>query len=109
MKKRGTIVYCIVAVMTILLFSSCNKPVYDENAKLTFSLSEVTFDTVFSTIGSTTQRLMVYNPNNFDITTDIHLASGSNSYYSINVDGLPGLTLMMSRLGQKTVFSFTSK
>lgn len=91
MKKRGTIGYWIVAVTTILLFSSCNKPVYDENAKLTFSLSEVTFDTVFSTIGSTTQRLMVYNPNNFDITTDIHLASGSNSYYSINVDGLPGV------------------
>ena len=81
----------LVVLIASFFFSSCNKPEYNDNAKLTFSSSEVTFDTVFSTIGSTTQRLIAYNPNNFDITTDIHLASGSNSYYSINVDGLSGI------------------
>jgi hypothetical protein len=92
MNKPEKISIWILAATGILFFiSSCNKPEYEDNAKLTFSSSEVTFDTVFSTIGSTTQRLIVYNPNNFDITADIHLASGSNSYYSINVDGLSGI------------------
>lgn len=71
-------------------FSSCKKIEIDENAKLQFSVSEITFDTVFSTVGSITKRLTVYNRNPFAVTVHTRLGGGSNSYYSLNVDGIPG-------------------
>ncbi|MCR9172598.1 MAG: right-handed parallel beta-helix repeat-containing protein [bacterium] len=47
------------------------------------------FDTVFTTIGSTTQRLKVYNRSNQNVRVDeIELMGGENSPFRINVDGL---------------------
>jgi hypothetical protein len=49
------------------------------------------FDTVFTSIGSTTQIFRVHNPNNgiVDISS-IRLARGSSSFYRLNVDGHTG-------------------
>jgi len=49
------------------------------------------FDTVFTSIGSTTQIFRVHNPNNgiIDISS-IRLARGSASFYRLNVDGHTG-------------------
>lgn len=70
---------------------SC-KPV-DETRPTEFELSTDTlmFDTVFTTIGSSTQIFKVYNNNNVAMTLDeVFVCGGSNSSYSINVDGTPG-------------------
>lgn len=81
----------VTLLFCFLLFStSCKKKNGDENATLSFSTATVTFDTVFSTVGSTTKRLIVHNENNFPVTTDIFLAGGKTSAYSINVDGVSG-------------------
>ncbi len=58
---------------------------------LEFSNDSVLFDTVFSTIGSTTQYLHVYNKHNETIIiSDVHLQSGSGSQYRFNIDGVDG-------------------
>jgi hypothetical protein len=55
---------------------------------LSFSTDTLTFDTVFTTIGSTTEKLMVYNPNNRALKiSSIGLAGGAKSQFRINVDG----------------------
>ena len=84
-------------VFFLLVFVfSCKKDAIltDPSAKLSFSLDTVLFDTVFTTIGSSTRRLKVYNPNNKKvIVSSIRIAGGPNSKYRMNVDGMPGAFL----------------
>ncbi len=81
----------IIAVIAASLSISCQDQVEftsDSNAKLSFSTDTVHFDTVFTTIGSTTQQFRIYNKNSNTIKTDIKLAGGSGSYYRLNIDGM---------------------
>ena len=58
---------------------------------LEFSRDTVFFDTVFTSIGSTTQYLVVRNKHNESIRiSDIILENGTGSQYRINVDGIDG-------------------
>jgi hypothetical protein len=80
-------------MLTGIFVSSCrrDKPLTDPQAKLAFSTDTVYFDTVFTSIGSSTRMLMVYNPYNRNVNiSDIRLAKGSSSAFRINVDGIPG-------------------
>ncbi|OYT14838.1 MAG: hypothetical protein B7C24_16190 [Bacteroidetes bacterium 4572_77] len=94
MTKR---IYNIMAVFILLIVisaTSCRKEETissDPNYKLQFSTDSVMFDTVFTTMGSVTKRLMVYNPNpNALIISRVSLAGGSNSPYTVNIDGASG-------------------
>jgi hypothetical protein len=63
------------------------------NAKLDFSQDTLLFDTLFTTIGSTTRYFRVYNPTNEKlILSSISLEQGTQSPYRINVDGLSGVS-----------------
>jgi len=58
---------------------------------LTFSTDTVVFDTVFTTVGSTTKQFKLYNPSNKPLKIDkIKLMGGEQSPFRINVDGLKG-------------------
>ena len=59
---------------------------------LHFSADTITFDTIFTTIGSATQYLKVYNPYGVDMIIDaIKLAGGENSkFFKLNINGFPG-------------------
>jgi len=74
-------------------FISCKKDkvITSSNAKLTFSQDSVLFDTVFTSIGSTTKLFRVHNRNNGKVNiSSIRLARGNASFYRLNVDGVPG-------------------
>ncbi|HDP75722.1 MAG TPA: hypothetical protein ENN49_07625 [Bacteroidales bacterium] len=59
--------------------------------KLIFSTDTVLFDTVFTTIGSSTRYLKVYNTSKSDVRiSSVALAGGSSSAYRINADGRSG-------------------
>ena len=81
-------------IAVILSVTSCTKDETFDNSpstKLSFSADTLIFDTVFSTIGSITGQLHVYNKSSEKIRiSSIKLAGGTGSRYSINVDGLPG-------------------
>lgn len=89
-KSTIKILYIALLVLAATATIGCHKEGPDENAKLGFSSSEVTFDTVFTTVGSVTKNFRVYNNNNFDVKVDVELAGGDHSAYSINVDGMSG-------------------
>ncbi|MEI6576703.1 MAG: choice-of-anchor Q domain-containing protein [Bacteroidota bacterium] len=60
----------------------------DPNFILKFSNDSVLFDTVFTTLGSTTKYLMVYNNSNQPVKiSNVRLGKGSTSQFRINVDG----------------------
>ncbi len=96
MKKRIKIfVIGVIGIMLISLFS-CEKDSYYTNADATlnFSMDTVSFDTVFTTIGSATLYFTVRNPYSDDLEINsISLAGGDNSNFRINVDGDPSLSI----------------
>jgi len=90
----------IILLLCIALFTgliACNKKdKVDTNPSLTlsFSTDTVFFDTVFTTIGSVAQKLLVYNNNdNKVMVSSIRLAGGSQSFYKINIDGTPATSI----------------
>ena len=92
---RLFILISIIGFFIISIFNGCRKDdVVDTSPSLRLKFSEDTimFDTVFTTIGSTTQWLKVYNPSAEKINISrIRLAGGPASFYRLNVDGTPGI------------------
>lgn len=84
----------ILILIIFTCFTSCRKPpkFSDDTAlKVAFSTDTVTFDTVFTTIGSSTRQLMIYNNNDENLKiSSIRLEGGTQSQFSINVDGQSG-------------------
>ncbi|MDD4645766.1 MAG: hypothetical protein PHY99_07240, partial [Bacteroidales bacterium] len=76
--------------LILLLVMSCNKyePINNPDAKLEFSTDTVLFDTIFTTIGSTTKNFRVYNRHSQPIVIDrIILAGNKTSNYRLNING----------------------
>ena len=84
-----------VFVTALLLVSmlACKKDrfITNSNAGLTLSADTVFFDTVFTTTGSITQIVKITNPNDQKLRlSEVSLAGGSNSSFSININGYTG-------------------
>ncbi len=81
-------------ILTILLLAaiSCRKSDKTDHTpgiSLGFSTDTVLFDTVFTTVGSVTRRLIVYNPNQNKVSVSkITLSGGNSSSYRLNIDGI---------------------
>jgi hypothetical protein len=76
--------------LLLLFLLSCGKdePISDPGAKLEFSADTVLFDTIFTTIGSTTRNFRVYNRHSQAIVIDrIRLAGLQGSAYRLNING----------------------
>ncbi|WP_102409184.1 hypothetical protein [Parabacteroides bouchesdurhonensis] len=93
--KRVTILLFLLSAIMLNLLSACDG--LDEhystnpNHRLSFSIDTLSFDTVFSTIGSTTKELMIYNNNSEALNIEsILLAGGGTTGFRINVDGRKG-------------------
>ena len=79
--------------LVFILFSKCKKDdlFVESGGTLEFSTDTVLFDTVFTTVGSTTEYLKVYNRENRSVRiSSLFIEQGSQSQYRINVDGIPG-------------------
>jgi hypothetical protein len=80
-------------LVVVLFVVSCKKDklTTDPSATVRFSQDSVLFDTVFTTIGSSTRNIRIVNDNNQKINiSSIQLQSGGTSGFKLNVDGLPG-------------------
>ncbi|MEO5571282.1 MAG: choice-of-anchor Q domain-containing protein [Bacteroidia bacterium] len=95
----------LVAFVVIYYFSSCRKENdfnTDASVKLSFSEDTLLFDTIFTTIGSTTQYLVVYNKESQPLKiSSIRLAKGSSSSYRMNVDGVATKSTADVEIGPK--------
>jgi hypothetical protein len=92
MLRKASILLLLAGATALLYHCRPERMYIEENdAKLQFSLDTVYFDTIFTTIGTTTKSFRVYNPHSrFIKIEDIRLAGGDNSVFRINVDGQPG-------------------
>ncbi len=83
----------ILTISVILIYTGCDKEeiLKDPEARLFFSKDTVSFDTIFTSIGSTTRQLKVYNRYNKTLRiSEIRLAGGALSPFRINIDGVSG-------------------
>lgn len=88
-------VWFVQILLLLFAFGGCRKDrvTSDTSARLEFSRDTVHFDTVFTTLGSTTQLVKIYNRNSDAVSISrIELEGGTASNFRINVDGQPGTT-----------------
>ncbi len=88
----SSVLFLFVGFMLTQLLFSCKDDAIttDSSDSLTLTADTITFDTVFTTVGSTTAYMTVLNDHNKNIKTDIALAGGESSNFRLNVDGVSG-------------------
>lgn len=94
MKKTAAFLLATAVWLTTLL-TACDgiDDHYSANPtlRLSFSHDTLSFDTVFTTIGSATRQFMIYNKNDEPLNIEsVLLASGGSTGFRINVDGRKG-------------------
>jgi hypothetical protein len=101
-------IYLATLSIVVISFSSCKKPLVLSKGNLSFSVDTVVFDTVFTTIGSTTKQFKIYNTSNKTVQIDeIELMGGSSSPFRINIDGLSGTSVSDLTLeGKDSLYAF---
>jgi hypothetical protein len=80
----------MVVALTLSLFGGCQKERESDssNRLLAFSSDTIAFDTLFTSIGSPTKNLRVFNPTNDRlVVSSIRLAGGENSGFRLNING----------------------
>ncbi|MFC2098499.1 right-handed parallel beta-helix repeat-containing protein [Bacteroidota bacterium] len=90
---KGRFKYIFYLLVVLATVYSCERYGHyqEPDGSLGFSTDTVYFDTIFTTIGSTTRKFLVYN--NYEQSLEIssiELASGSSSVFRLNVDGYAG-------------------
>ena len=77
----------------LIVISSCKKDSFitSKDASINFSSDTLHFDTVFTSTGSISGWVKVFNSNSQKILiSDIRLMGGTNSSFKINIDGFAG-------------------
>ena len=75
MMKTTYLLFYTFILAAVVSLTSCKKPLSFSNGNLSFSADTLVFDTVFTTIGSVTKRLKIYNNSN----KTLKIASGLES------------------------------
>lgn len=97
MKKsfRQFSILSVLMVTILLLGTACKKDKIsaDSSHKLRFSLDTLSFDTVFSSVGSSTRIFKIYNPNDMKVNiSSIVIGGGNASFFRVNVNGEPAVS-----------------
>lgn len=105
------IAYIIAVVVFVSVFYACDNDdnfSTSSNLRLSFSNDTVRFDTVFTTIGTATKRLKVYNRNSDALTiSSVELMSPERTGFRMNVDGESGNTVSnVDILGKDSLYIF---
>lgn len=89
-KIRFSFILVSIVVLIATVLGSCKKDKISSDGahKLSFSLDTLSFDTVFSAVGSSTRIFKIYNPNSQKVKiTSISLGGGASSFFRVNVNG----------------------
>jgi hypothetical protein len=86
--------YILFFLIISCVFAACKDDDFstDPSYRLSFSTEELTFDTVFTTIGSTTQSFMVYNTHKNPLKIN-RIELQPNSNFRMNVSGISASSL----------------
>ncbi len=86
-------ILALLAILTLALYSCSRDDDFATGSDdlLEFSTDTLRFDTVFTTLGSATRSIKVFNPHKEQILIDkIYFERGGSTKFRMNVDGIPG-------------------
>lgn len=90
MRKAAQLVLVFSIPLLVLLLSNCRKEQFGDG-NLSFSKDTLTFDTVFTSLGSTTRYFKVFNTDKKAVKiSDLRLMHLTGTQFRINVDGVDG-------------------
>lgn len=106
--KKLSLLFALLVLILVGGLSGCKKPILLSKGNLQFSVDTLVFDTVFTTIGSTTHQFKIYNKENKTVNIEeIELMGGENSPFRMNIDGLMGISMQDIELeGKDSLFAF---
>ncbi len=107
--KKPILFITFLFFLTALMFNCRrDKNVFDTTSNVTFSEDTVLFDTLFTTIGSTTKKFKIYNNAKKTINiSNINLEQGTSSMFRINVNGFAGTNFENIEIpGEDSIFVF---
>ena len=91
MKIVKSLFVIIPILIAALIMNGCHKEQFATKGALSFSQDTLTFDTVFTTLGSTTRFFKVRNPQSKALlVSDLKLMQLEGTQFRINVDGVSG-------------------
>ncbi|MBK8514826.1 MAG: right-handed parallel beta-helix repeat-containing protein [Saprospiraceae bacterium] len=84
--------WILLLVLSYICLLSCRRDDYytGGDVKLRFSQDTLRFDTVFTTLGSATRYIKVFNPRSQPVLVDVTLKNQTNSFFRFNADGIKG-------------------
>jgi hypothetical protein len=100
-----------ILLLSLAIITACKRDqgisTNPEN-KLNFSTDSILFDTVFTSIGSTSRSLKIFNTSKSNIQiTNIRLVGGQNSPFKINVNGVSQASVNNIRVnGKDSIYLF---
>ena len=108
MPQKRLFLFFILVIGSIIITTSCKKKNFLSKKNLSFSVDTLVFDTVFTSIGSTTKQFKIYNKENKTVNiTDIELMGGEASPFRMNVDGIMSTKIQNIELeGKDSLFVF---
>ena len=83
----------LTGILLLTIFNTgCKKnKQLESGGELHFSTDTLSFDTVFTTQGSFTLGIKIYNPQDQKVVvSSVRMQAGNNSYFHLNVDGVAG-------------------
>lgn len=99
-------------LLVVIVFFACKKDSFtnSSSARLTTSVDTLHFDTVFTSTGSTSQFVKIFNDNKKGIhISSVKLAGGASSPFKLNVDGTPGSQVnAIDVLGNDSVYVYVT-
>ncbi len=91
MKIVLSLSYTFALILALITTNGCKKFKGFSKENLSFTSDTLVFDTVFTTIGSTTKNFRIHNKENKAVKIEeIELMGGANSFFRINMDGIQG-------------------
>lgn len=110
MQKLARIVLFLGLGAAMALIFSCRRDDFsdDPSIRLKFSSDTVMFDTIFTTIGSSTRFFTVHNTHNQKVKlSSIRLAGGNSSFFRLNIDGISSHAAQDIEIGARdSIFVF---
>ena len=99
----------LLVILLLTCLVACQHEIVsdDPNMQISFSHDTVLFDTVFTTMGSSTKLVMVYNPNRQAVQIE-QVSMQEGKHFRINLDGennieeLRDITLRISQVCSET-------
>jgi len=109
-RNISLLIFILAGVFIILQMQSCRQDDFDTSPslRLEFNTDSLLFDTVFTTVGSSTRFFKVYNRHNSRVSiSNLELAGGPSSHFRINADGRSGTRINDLEIGPNdSIFVF---